>query len=172
MSITLVEVFAMSRDWASFSEMESLRKAVSEKEPKVMNETHCDPECPFLDTDESTDGICKRDGKEIMWYDWHIAHCVEQKPKSRYPDKWLDSETEHTITRYSESFYEAVKPIAKAMDLIMDQTEEALSRCTDIETLRALNVDMHKNLEPLRAEMTRLLNSTIPHQTIKVKDIP
>lgn len=142
-------------------------------EPKVMNEIHCDPECTFLDASPDPhclDATCKRDGKEIMWYDWHIAHCIEQKPKSRYPDKWLDSETEHTITRYPESFYQAVKPITEGIDSIMDQTEEALSRCADIETLRALNADMHKNLKPFRDEMARLFNTAIPHQTIKVKD--
>ena len=44
------------------------------------NDMHCDPQCPFLEQlpTEMCMGTCKRDGKELGFYDYYLAHCKGQ----------------------------------------------------------------------------------------------
>lgn len=38
--------------------------------------THCDPQCPFLAPSvEKYEGLCRRDGQPLHYYDFYIAHC-------------------------------------------------------------------------------------------------
>lgn len=50
--------------------------------PKV-DDGYCDVECPFFrDNKAPGDFIgakCFRDGKDIMYHDWYIAHCETEE---------------------------------------------------------------------------------------------
>lgn len=51
-------------------------------EPITMGDSdmHCAPECHYLepDSERMCCGTCKRDGKELDYYDWYLAHCKSQ----------------------------------------------------------------------------------------------
>ena len=48
----------------------------SEVEPMTEHDgLYCSTECYFLEITTLCNGICKRDGKALYFYDWYIAHC-------------------------------------------------------------------------------------------------
>jgi len=51
-------------------------------EPITMgdNDMHCAPECHYLEPDRERMccGTCKRDGKDLDYYDWYLARCKGQ----------------------------------------------------------------------------------------------
>ena len=47
----------------------------SVNEPRVCDDGwHCDPECPHLHHHDD-DGMCKKYGIKLEWYDYYIALC-------------------------------------------------------------------------------------------------
>lgn len=44
-------------------------------------DNYCSFECPFFrsNDDNEIDATCMKDGKDIGFYDWYLAHCREEE---------------------------------------------------------------------------------------------
>lgn len=40
--------------------------------------THCDSNCPLLNTADPDRGVCLQDGRELVYHDYFIARCAEE----------------------------------------------------------------------------------------------